>query len=65
MPTYDYKCKDCEHEFEAFQKMSDTPIDKCPKCGKKKVIKVISGGAGIIFKGSGWTPKFSDKRTIS
>lgn len=53
MPTYDYQCKKCGHEFEVFHKMSDKPIDKCPKC-QGKVEKMIGGGAGLIFKGSGF-----------
>lgn len=54
MPTYDYKCENCGHEFEAFQSMKDEPLKKCPKCGKNKLKKLISGGAGLIFKGSGF-----------
>ena len=53
MPTYEYKCDKCEYRFEVFQAMSDEPIKKCPKCGKK-VRRLINGGAGIIFKGSGF-----------
>ena len=53
MPTYEYKCKICGHEFEAFQLMSDDPVDTCPVC-KGSVEKLISGGAGLIFKGSGF-----------
>jgi putative FmdB family regulatory protein len=54
MPTYAYHCDACEHEFEKFQKVSDKPIRTCPKCKKKKVRKLITGGAGVIFKGSGF-----------
>ena len=53
MPTYDYKCEDCGHTFEEFQKMKDTPIKKCPKCGGS-VKRMIGTGGGIIFKGSGF-----------
>lgn len=53
MPTYDYECPHCKHVFEAFQKMTDAPLDKCPKCGKK-VKRLISSGSGLIFKGSGF-----------
>ena len=52
MPTYDYICKKCG-KFEVFQKMSDKPIKKCPKC-KGKVKRLISSGSGIIFKGKGF-----------
>jgi len=53
MPTYEYECKKCNHRFEVFQSMSDEPIKKCPECGKQ-VRRLVSGGAGIIFKGSGF-----------
>lgn len=53
MPTYEYKCKKCGHVFEEFQKMSDDPVEECPECGGE-VIRVIHGGTGLIFKGSGW-----------
>ncbi len=51
MPTYEYQCPD-GHVFEKLQKMSDKPQAKCPVCGKPAVRK-ISGGAGLVFKGSG------------
>ena len=50
MPTYEYKCQDCGYTFERFQSIKDKPIAKCPKCGGK-VQRLISGGAGVIFKG--------------
>jgi putative FmdB family regulatory protein len=53
MPTYDYKCKECGCRFERRQKMSDQPIEVCPQCDGK-VERLISGGAGVIFKGSGF-----------
>jgi putative FmdB family regulatory protein len=53
MPTYEYECKKCSHNFEAFQAMSDEPLKKCPKCGKE-LRRLIFGGAGVIFKGSGF-----------
>jgi putative FmdB family regulatory protein len=52
MPTYEYQCPD-GHAFEKFQKMSDKPRAKCPVCGKPAVRK-ISGGAGLVFKGTGF-----------
>ena len=52
MPTYEYECSD-GHEFELFQKMSEKPRAKCPVCGKTAV-RQISGGAGLVFKGSGF-----------
>ncbi len=54
MPTYEYICSACGHEFEKFQSMSAAPIKACPVCGKKKAQRKISVGAGFIFKGSGF-----------
>ena len=53
MPTYDYECKTCGHSFEAFQSFHDEPLKSCPECGKR-VRRLIGGGAGLIFKGSGF-----------
>lgn len=52
MPTYEYECPK-GHLFEAFQKMTDKPVAKCPECGEKARRK-ISGGAGFLFKGEGF-----------
>src|SRR5688500_9572934 len=52
MPTYEYQCPE-GHEFELFQKMSEKPRAKCPTCGKP-AMRRISGGAGLVFKGSGF-----------
>ena len=54
MPTYDYECNACGHGFEEFQSIKAEPIHKCPKCGKRKVRRLIGIGAGVIFKGSGF-----------
>lgn len=54
MPTYDYKCQACGHEFEKFQSITSSPIKKCPHCGKNQVKRLIGAGAGLIFKGSGF-----------
>jgi putative FmdB family regulatory protein len=53
MPTYEYECRHCGHRFEAFQMITDKPLSRCPKCSKK-VVRLISSGGGIIFKGSGF-----------
>ncbi len=53
MPTYDYRCIKCDHLFELFHSMSDESVKRCPKC-KGKAIRVPSGGAGLLFKGSGF-----------
>ena len=52
MPTYEYQCPE-GHVFEKFQKITEKPRAKCPTCGKTAVRK-ISGGAGLVFKGSGF-----------
>jgi putative FmdB family regulatory protein len=52
MPTYDYRCPD-GHQFEKFQKITDKARAKCPVCGKPAT-RVISGGAGLVFRGSGF-----------
>lgn len=53
MPTYEYECRTCGFSFEKTQSMSEEPLKECPECGKS-VRRVINGGAGIIFKGSGF-----------
>jgi len=53
MPTYEYQCKTCSHTFEVFQSMSDPPLKDCPECGSE-VRRLIFGGSGVIFKGSGF-----------
>ena len=54
MPTYDYVCDACGHNFEEFQSMTAKPLKKCPECGKAKLRRLIGTGAGIIFKGGGF-----------
>src|SRR3954464_11647603 len=54
MPTYEYKCTACGHTFEKFQSIMAEPIKRCPVCGKAKAKRLISAGAGLIFKGSGF-----------
>ena len=61
MPTYEYVCEKCGHEFEAFQSIAAAPLKQCPpdlcarkKWGRGRVKKKISGGAGLLFKGSGF-----------
>ena len=61
MPTYEYVCEKCDHRFDFFQSIRDEPLKTCPKekCaikkwGKGKVRRAIGGGAGLIFKGSGF-----------
>ncbi len=54
MPTYEYQCAACGNELEAFQSFSEKPLKKCPECGKSKLERLISGGSGLVFKGSGF-----------
>ncbi len=53
MPTYQYRCLKCKNEFEIKQKMTEEPLQKCPEC-RGKIKRLVSAGAGIIFKGSGF-----------
>lgn len=53
MPTYEYQCSGCSHRFEVFQSIKDEPLTECPKCAGR-IKRVISPGAGVIFKGSGF-----------
>lgn len=53
MPTYEYRCTGCGNAFDKFQRMSDEPVADCPACGAKAERR-ISGGAGLVFKGSGF-----------
>ena len=52
MPTYKYRCKNCGHEFEVRQRMSDKALTECPVCGGK--VRRVVGSVGIVFKGSGF-----------
>ena len=64
MPTYDYQCSNCGFQFEIFQSMTDLPIKKCPECSKNKAVRLISGGSGLIFKGSGfYITDYKNKKT--
>ena len=53
-PTYVYLCGACAHRYEKFQSITAKPDRKCPECGRSSVRRVIQGGAGLIFKGSGF-----------
>lgn len=53
MPTYDYRCDACSHEFEEFESITAAPLETCPKCDGR-VRRLISAGNGLIFKGSGF-----------
>ena len=53
MPIYDYKCSNCEHQFELIQKFSDQPAEICPQCSQKSVQKLVSAPS-FRLKGGGW-----------
>jgi putative FmdB family regulatory protein len=54
MPTYDYQCDACGHEFELFQGINDPLKRKCPECKKPKLRRLFGTGAAVVFKGSGF-----------
>ncbi|RCK75906.1 MAG: hypothetical protein IGBAC_1181 [Ignavibacteriae bacterium] len=54
MPTYTYKCKKCQIEFEKFQNINSEPLKICPTCNTETLVRIIDGGAGLIFKGNGF-----------
>ncbi len=53
MPTYEYLCEKCEHEFEREQRISDPPVKTCPECRSRKVTRLISR-TSFVLKGGGW-----------
>lgn len=53
MPTYEYECMHCGHQFEVFQKITEAALNKCPKCSHN-LRRLIGLGSGIIFKGRGF-----------
>jgi len=66
MPIYDYKCSNCEHQFELIQKFSDQPAEVCPECSKKSIQKLVSAPS-FRLKGGGWYEtdfKTGDKKNI-
>lgn len=54
MPTYEYACDECQHQFEEFQSIKADALTVCPQCGQPKLRRLIGTGAGFIFKGSGF-----------
>lgn len=54
MPTYQYQCKKCGYVMEELQKITDPPLIRCPNCDTDNLARVIGGGTGVIFKGSGF-----------
>ena len=63
MPFYEYQCKSCGHELEAMQKVSDSPLKKCPECGKPQLVRLMSAPV-FRLKGAGWyETDFKDKES--
>lgn len=54
MPTYEYGCTACGHEWEEVQRITEPPIEVCPKCAKSAAHRLISAGTNFILKGGGW-----------
>jgi putative FmdB family regulatory protein len=54
MPTYQYLCKNCNHEFEELQSIKEDPLIRCPNCSTDNLVRVVGAGSGLIFKGSGF-----------
>ena len=54
MPTYDYRCENCGHEFEILQNMSAERLKTCPECSQDTLKRLLGTGAGLLFKGSGF-----------
>jgi putative FmdB family regulatory protein len=54
MPTYEYRCENCGHEFEELQSFKDEPLKVCPKCHEERLRRLFGTGAAILFKGSGF-----------
>jgi putative FmdB family regulatory protein len=66
MPTYEYFCKNCGAEFEQFQSIRAESLKICPECGQATLERKISGGSGLIFKGSGfYITDYKGKKDIS
>ena len=54
MPTYEYGCGACGHQWEEVQRITEAPRELCPKCGKSTAHRLISAGTNFILKGGGW-----------
>lgn len=54
MPTYEYQCRSCGYEMEEFQSMTEPALTLCPRCNTHALVRVIGGGAGLLFKGTGF-----------
>ena len=63
MPIYEYECRSCRYRFEELQKITEDPLRRCPKCGKEKLVKLVSN-TSFQLKGTGWyVTDFKDKKS--
>ena len=66
MPTYEYKCRACNYQFEVFQSILAEPVRHCPACSSLEVERLLTGGSGMIFKGSGfYITDYKNKKSTS
>jgi putative FmdB family regulatory protein len=61
VPIYEYECRSCSHRLEQYQSFKDEPLKKCPECGKMKLARLISGGAGAFMKETRTLGSLADK----
>ena len=54
MPTYEYRCNGCSKQFDVYQPITAEALKSCPHCKSRKVKRLLGGGAGLLFKGSGF-----------
>ncbi len=54
MPTYSYRCNNCEYQFDIKQRMADDPLTDCPECETDNALRKVLNSVGIVFKGSGF-----------
>jgi len=54
MPTYEYHCSNCGHTEDVLQRITEEPLVICPECKQATFARVVTGGAGVIYKGEGW-----------
>ncbi len=54
MPNYDYRCSSCGYSAEITQRITENALTKCPSCGAETFDRIVTGGAGVLYKGEGW-----------
>jgi len=54
MPTYEYTCTECQHDWEEDQSITEPVLTYCPKCKRETAKRLISGGTGFLLSGGGW-----------